>query len=87
MCSLDFRLVKTGMALYHHTGDILSSPFSPKYAFFFISLMIREGTLVGVFGTLDEAELVAGNKTESVRGKGAIAGNCAAKSGVWVVGD
>jgi acyl-coenzyme A synthetase/AMP-(fatty) acid ligase len=29
------------MALYHHTGDILSSPFSPKYAFFFISLMIR----------------------------------------------
>jgi hypothetical protein len=41
MCSLDFRLVKAGMALYHHIGDIVSSPFSPKYAFFFTRLMIR----------------------------------------------
>jgi hypothetical protein len=38
---LDFRLVKTGMALYHHIGDIVSSPFSPKYAIFFTRLMIR----------------------------------------------
>src|ERR1039457_6394007 len=44
MCSLDFRLVKADMALYHPIGDIVSSPFSPEYAFFFTRLMIREAS-------------------------------------------
>jgi metal-responsive CopG/Arc/MetJ family transcriptional regulator len=31
------------MTLYHHTGDIVSSPFSPVNAFFFTKLMIWAG--------------------------------------------
>jgi hypothetical protein len=34
-CSLVFCLVKRGMAIYHHHGDILSTDFSPESAFFF----------------------------------------------------
>jgi len=30
------------MALYHHTGDIVSSHFSPKNAFFFTKLMFGD---------------------------------------------
>jgi len=46
-CSLVFRLVKAGMALCHHIGAIVSSPFSPKIAFFFTMLMIWEQVIFG----------------------------------------
>jgi hypothetical protein len=37
---LDFRFVKADMALYHHIGDVMSTPFSPACAFSLIWLMI-----------------------------------------------
>src|SRR5437868_4553562 len=41
MCRLVFRLVKSGMTLHHHNGDVMSISFSPENAFFLTRLMFE----------------------------------------------
>src|SRR6266853_2910112 len=47
-CSLVFRFVNAAIVLHHHNGDVVSTDFSPIYAFFFTRLTI--GVMAGGCG-------------------------------------